>query len=359
MRRVGIRVDANETIATGHVMRCMAIAEELKKLGENPLFISADEFPRLLIEGKGYEFVSLGSDWRHMEGETGQLQAVINKERIEVLLVDSYYATKAYFEKIHTFTKVIYMEDLGKEVYDVDAVICYANYHKELLLEERYPSETRLLLGTKYAPLRSVFSDLPPKEISPELKRLLVLSGGTDPHDFLWKFSESIMENGLYEKLEEIYIVCGRYYMRYDELRGKLAGNEKFRIHRAVENIEKHMQLADAAVTSAGVISYELCAAGVPAITYVMADNQQKNAESFHRDGIMECAGDLRCDPVLKRIEGLLDGKYRDYLYRKKVSEAAQRKVDGRGAWRIARCMKKYYINDLWKERNILFYVEE
>lgn len=337
MKRIGIRVDVNETIATGHVMRCLAIAEELKKTGESPLFISADNFPRLLIEQKGYEFVSLESDWRHMEEETGRLQRAINKYHIGILLVDSYNVTKAYFEKIHTFTKVIYMEDLGKEVYDVDAVICYANYYKDLLLEERYPSEVKLLLGTKYTPLRSVFSNLLPKEISSELKRLLVLSGGTDPYDFLWKFSEAIAESRLYGILEEIDIICGKYYKRYDELTGKLAGNRKFRIYKAVEDIEKYMQSADMAITSAGVTSYELCAAGVPAITYVMADNQQKNAESFHKDGIMECAGDLRYEPVLKRIEELLDGKYRDYLYRENSSEAMMRKVDGKGAQRIAK----------------------
>lgn len=337
MKRIGIRVDANETVATGHVMRCLAIAEELKKMGENPLFISADEFPRLLIEQKGYEFVSLGSDWRNMEVEIGQLQIVIDKYHIGVLLVDSYYVSKVYFEKIHTITKVLYMDDLGKEVYDVDVVICYANYNKELLLEERYPSEVKLLLGTKYTPLRSVFSDLPLKKISPELKRLLVLSGGTDPYDFLWKFSEAIAESRLYETLEEIDIICGRYYKRYDELTEKFAENRKFRIYKAVENIEKYMQSADVAVTSAGVTSYELCAVRVPTITYVMADNQQKNAESFHKDGIMEHVGDLRYDSVLERIERLLYGKYQDYLYRKKISEAMGRKVDGKGAERIAR----------------------
>lgn len=334
--RIGIRVDANEIVATGHLMRCLAIAEELTRMGEMPLFISSDEFPSSLIRQKGYEFVSLGSDWKYIEGETGKLQTVIDKHHIGMLLVDSYYVSKEYFEKIHTFTKTMYIDDLGKDVYNVDVVVCYANYYKELGLEERYPSEVKLLLGTKYTPLRSAFSNLPPKEISPELKRLLVLSGGTDPYNFLWKLSEVIMESRLYEILEEIDIICGRYYKRYVELTGKLAGKRKFRIYKAVEDIEKYMQSADVAVTSAGVTSYELCAVGVPAITYVMADNQQKNAESFYKDGIMDCAGDLRYDSVLKKIIKMLDGRYKDFSYRDKISEVMRKKVDGKGAWRIA-----------------------
>lgn len=334
--RIGIRADANEIVATGHVMRCLAIAEELKNLGRNPLFISADDFPRPLIEQRGFDVVSLQSDWKHMEKETEQLRAVIDKHHIGLMLVDSYYATKTYFEKIHSFTKAMYIDDLGKEVYDVDFAVCYANYYKDLELEERYPSNVKLLLGTRYAPLRRGFSDLPPKRISPEIKEVLVLSGGTDPYDFLWNFSQKLTESSLFETLETIQIICGRYYDKYDELTERFAGIPKLHFHKAVKDIEKYMLCADAAVTAAGVTVYELCAAGVPAITYTIADNQQGNAKSFQKDGIMEYAGDLRSDPVMERIIRLLDEKYRDFSYRNRVSEAMRQRVDGKGARHIA-----------------------
>ena len=335
--RIGIRADANESVATGHVMRCLAIAEELKSLGQNPLFISADDFPRPLIEQRGFDFVSLQSDWKHMEKGIEQLQAVVDKYHIGLMLVDSYYVTKAYFEKIHSFTKAMYIDDLGKEVYDVDFAVCYANYYKELELEERYPSNVRLLLGTRYAPLRREFSDLPPKRISPEIKEVLVLSGGTDPYDFLLHFSQKLLESSLFETLETIRIICGRYYDKYDELTEKFAGTKKLHFHKAVKDIEKYMLSADVAVTAAGVTTYELCAAGVPAITYTIADNQQGNARVFQKEGIMEYAGDLRREPVIERITGLLDGKYRDFSYRSRVSEAMRQKIDGKGTERIAR----------------------
>jgi len=99
------------------------------------------------------------------------------------------------------------------------------------------------------------------------------------------------------------------------------------------------MLLADVAITAAGVTAYELCAAGVPAITYVMADNQRKNAESFHKDGLMEYAGDLRTDPVLNKIVELLNGKYQDYSYRKEVSNAMKKRVDGKGSEHVAKVL--------------------
>ena len=173
MMKIGIRVDANEIVATGHVMRCLAIAEELRKIGQELLFISADDFQRPLIEQKGFEFVSLQTDWKHMEKETERLQAVIDRYHIGLLLVDSYYVTRAYFEKIHSFTKIMYIDDLGKEVYDVDCTMCYADYYRELELEERYPSNVKLLLGTRYAPLRREFSNLPQKIIKFNMREVV------------------------------------------------------------------------------------------------------------------------------------------------------------------------------------------
>lgn len=334
--KIGIRVDANEIIATGHVMRCLAIADALGERGEAPFFIAADDFPRDIIAQNGYAFHSLGSDWRYMDGELERLAQVIREQGIEILLVDSYYVTKSYLRQLRDLVKVVYIEDLGKEIYPVDVVICYANYYKDFLLKEKYPPQVKLFQGTKYVPLRSGFSNLPPKEISPKVRKLIVLSGGTDQNDFLWKFSKRIRECPLFEMLDVIHVICGKYYEKYDALIREFAGTTQFRFHRAVDNIEDYMLSSDVAISAAGVTSYELCAVGVPTIIVTTADNQQKNAESFYADGLMEYAGDLRHDPVLDRIIELLQGKYQDFAYRKKISGAMQKKVDGKGAQRIA-----------------------
>ena len=336
MTRIGIRVDANETIATGHVMRCFSIADALKKMGEIPVFITADNFPKAWIEQNGYEVVSLQADWRYMEGELEELKQVIKEYSIEVLLVDSYFVTKIWFEKLQGLVKIMYMDDLGEQVYDANAVVCYAGYYRELALEEKYQSGVKFLLGMDYTPLRAVFSKLPPKRISGQIKELMVLSGGTDRYGFLWEFSERILESPFFETLEAIHIICGKYYEDYEKLLREFSANGKFHFHKAVKNIEKYMLSADVAISAAGVTSYELCAAGAPTITYTMADNQRMNARFFHENGLMEYAGDLRSDPVLDRVLKLLQGKYQETGYRREVSEAMKSAVDGKGAWRIA-----------------------
>ena len=46
------RVDANETIATGHLVRCISIAVELIKRGEPCLFLLAEEKETARLEEK-------------------------------------------------------------------------------------------------------------------------------------------------------------------------------------------------------------------------------------------------------------------------------------------------------------------
>ncbi|MBQ8878073.1 MAG: hypothetical protein IJ029_05040, partial [Lachnospiraceae bacterium] len=54
------------------------------------------------------------------------------------------------------------------------------------------------------------------------------------------------------------------------------------------------MSTCDLAVSAAGTTLYELCALGVPAISFTMADNQLVAAKAFDEAGAIPCAGDIR-----------------------------------------------------------------
>ena len=94
------------------------------------------------------------------------------------------------------------------------------------------------------------------------------------------------------------------------------------------------MKEADLAISAGGTTLYELCAYGVPTISYVLADNQIENTAQFQQDGIMDCAGDMRRGSFKENIKRLIE-KYDDRTFRANRSALARSFVDGNGAMRI------------------------
>ena len=91
-----IRVDMNDRIATGHMMRCLAIADAAAAQGENTTFILADDQAVELIKQRGHSSVVLDSQWDNMVGELPALHKVIEEYSIKRLLIDSYQITEEY-----------------------------------------------------------------------------------------------------------------------------------------------------------------------------------------------------------------------------------------------------------------------
>lgn len=118
-----IRTDANKEIATGHVMRCLSIADEFKKQGLGIIFITADHQADELIHGRDYQTICLNSAWNDLETELSDIKELCIKNSVEKLLVDSYYATDKYLEELSKVTKVIYIDDLGELTYPVERII--------------------------------------------------------------------------------------------------------------------------------------------------------------------------------------------------------------------------------------------
>ena len=335
MSRIGIRTDANEIVATGHVMRCLAVADALWETGEKPVFIAADDAPKSLVLSRGYEFISLGTDWRNLEDEIGQTRDAIKKYRIGAMLVDSYYVTRTYLENLQSMVPVMYMDDLGKDVYGIDALVCYANFWQKFEYEKKYKN-TKLCLGTGYAPLKKEFSLCGEKEIKEIPRNLLLLSGGTDPYHAL----DRILKGVPLERWQRIDVVCGKYNEDYVKLRHEYAAQKRIVLHQNVTNIANFMQDADIAVSAGGVTLYELCAMGTPTVSYAFADNQIDNVVQFAEDGLIEYAGDIRESGVVVEVRDILTGSYIKKEERMRRSQKMQATVDGKGSGRIADVLK-------------------
>ena len=319
----------NQLIATGHVMRCLSIAEAARDEGIDAVFILADAQAEELIQSKGFRTIVLNSAWNDLEKELPDLLDLITKENIKTLLVDSYYVTENYLEALNYATSVAYIDDLNSFHYPVDTLIAYANYWKKMKYEENYPA-TKLLLGCEYVPLRREFQNLPPKLIRENVENLLILTGGSDNLGI----SENILAHIPLEQYKKIDVICGRYFEQFDYLKTKYSNCPNVHLHKAVDNIIDYMLDADVAISAGGTTLYELCATGTPTITYSFADNQLDNVRQFAEDGIMRYAGDIICDKVYENIRATVE-LYKKKSYRNQISDKMKQLIDGQGAARV------------------------
>lgn len=328
--KIYIRADMNEIIATGHIMRCLSIADAAKEHGKETVFITADEKPLEMLQSRGYEPIVLHTDWDNMEEELGVLLPLIKRMGISKLLVDSYRVTEKYLRTLEEHTEVFYLDDLDAFEYPVSNVICYANYYSQLSYGN-YKGNTKFYLGTSYMPIRRVFQNCKPKLIKEKIENIMILSGGSDNYHMIENIAELFKESDILQA----DIICGAFYPDFEGLKEQFAGYGNLHFYQNVSNLEEFMEKADLAISAGGTTLYELSAKGTPTISYSFADNQLKNVRQFDEDGLISYAGDVRVDDVYGNIYRLYR-KFEDSKLRKACSKKMQKVMDGQGATRIA-----------------------
>lgn len=315
-----IRTDANEKIATGHVMRCLSIAEEFKIRGRECTFITADKHSVELIASRGFDTICLNTAWNDMESELDVLCELIGRRGIKRLLVDSYYATDRYLEYLSRYTKVIYIDDLGEISCPVNTIINYNNYAEMFKYKERFKNyKVNLILGSGFVPLRSEFQNTSPV-FNKEVKNVLISTGGGDIYNVCEKLLKQIASERRLKNIN-FMAVSGKLNKNLNELLEINKASDNIEIYTDVRNMSELMLKSDMAVTAGGSTMYELCACGVPMISYTFADNQLNGAKGFAKKGASVYAGDIRqgeSEVYGKIIESLISLK-NDALERKKL----------------------------------------
>lgn len=333
MSVIGIRADGNSEIGTGHIMRCMSIASQVKKLGHEPVFLLADNRIEEMVVKGGFKTVILNTDWEQLEGELLALESAIRELNIAVLLIDTYFVTDKYLRAVRSFVKTAYIDDLFLFDYSVDVLFNYSSY-ADTYEYDRHEG-TRYCLGTEYAPLREQFQGLSIDEDRRE-NSILVLSGGTDPHNMGVLLPKALLEE---PELSNYRIVVVRGAFAPSE---SLVTSDRVTYLSRVENMAELMCKVEMCISAGGTTLYELCACAVPTVTYSFVDNQLDNVNAFKRLGVMHYAGDLRNDK-LKVINNLVSETIKIKNEPKaEVKRRLHALVDGEGARRMAEVLVEY-----------------
>ena len=336
-----IRTDANEVIATGHIMRCLTIAEEYRKKAGEVCFIVSDETSAKLIDRKRYNVIVTNTKWNRVDIESEYELIKHKTHRSDWLLIDSYYIYSSYAASIKQLLNVAVFDDMFSEKKVADMIINYNVFYRKFDYLNRYKHEKCiLLLGEKYVPLREQFREIEPKNDVRKYERpqILLMCGGADKPNLIYETLQYLKENKSELFLTVDWkIVVGSYYANTDQLNLLIQGYFNIDLLCNVENMAALMNKCDLCVTAASTVLYECCAMMLPTLFFVVAEDQKYDAEVFSKDNMLLYCGNYMNGKkeALKQMGITLDEiiKNRDQQY--KMKQMMKKFVDAKGAERI------------------------
>lgn len=333
-----IRADGNAEIGAGHLMRCLTIADEIRKR-ERVVFWCADESGAAQVRARGYKALTFQTDYRRMAQEIPLLDKAAGGGR-KVFLVDSYYVDAGYLQALGAYGSVYLLEDVPGHTWPVDGVINYNAYVKEEDYRGIYGREPspRLYIGAAYVPLRRQFSERTGAvSQAGSVEKILLTTGGGDSGNIAGRILEKLEDMGC-----EIHVVSGPYNPNGEWLDRYAAAHPRVKLHRQVTEMAGLMRGCDLAVTAGGTTVYELCALGVPFVCFSCAENQEALTAYVGQREIGWDAGQFHHDPegTLDRIGSLVRRAVVQPEMRRLMSAKARALVDGQGAERLAKVLE-------------------
>ena len=350
--KTAIRVDSSLRIGTGHVMRCLALAEELRVQGSDVYFIARDLPGHITrtIEESGFRLhklpaaVSKSSTWLEVDVQQDVLEtsAILKKNPPDWLVVDHYSLSDTWEEKVRPFVKALaVIDDLADRKHLCDLIIDHG-YHRNI--ESRYDhwlaGATRRLLGPKYSLLRREFADASARkvaELSKTFDSIFVFMGGIDATNETAKVIEAIED----DKLLRAEIVVGSNHPFRASIEKQLAGNDRLHLHVQPKDFIELMHECDLAVGAGGTNTWERFCLGLPSIVISVAANQVESTRALADDGYLSYLGHFdQVTPaqIVQKVRDLAANPPE----RVKLSQRGMSLVDGLGAQRVVSEMKSF-----------------
>lgn len=360
--RILFRADADTQIGTGHLMRCLALAEGLHAEGAECVFLSRSAGLGTLaqkITDAGHRLISLpegggshdGADlpilaharwlpggWQNDAATS--LERLAGEPRADWLVVD-HYALDRRWETVmrRAARRILAIDDLADREHDCDLLL---DQNQVAGMATRYddllPESCMKLLGPRYALLRPEFSRQAASASGSQpaqAPRLLVMFGGADAQNLSLRTVQVLARIGWKGPMD---VVAGPLYPELPSLRAALAELPNATLHAPAKDVAALMHNADLAIGSPGVASWERCACALPSLTIAQADNQEPIGEALALSGAHWYLG--RTETVSDAdIEAALRAWRQNGLARQAMRAAAASVCDGRGVGRVVRLL--------------------
>jgi UDP-2,4-diacetamido-2,4,6-trideoxy-beta-L-altropyranose hydrolase len=328
-----VRADADTASGSGHVMRCVALAEAWCARGGAAYFLS-----RCLNEALCDRIRRAGANFLPL-AEHGDLETTFSSVKD---LEPAFVVLDGYHFDLH-FQRTL--RSAGCRIMVIDDNVRLPHYETDVLLNQNLGAERLeynadsgavLLLGPQYALLRREFIVWRSRlhTVPETARKILVTLGGSDPDNMTLKVIEALRQLEIARL--EIRIVAGPVNPHLDELRDAAAAFPgRAELLPYVSDMASLMAWADIAVTGAGSTCWELACMGLPALALVIAENQRAIAEELSAAGVIFNLGSHQ-EVSAERIASIVDGLLYSSFRRLRMSQRGRALVDGKGAERVA-----------------------
>jgi UDP-2,4-diacetamido-2,4,6-trideoxy-beta-L-altropyranose hydrolase len=337
--RILFLADAGPAVGGGHVMRCLTLAQALRRAGAECAFAATPAVAGVLDVFAGAGIARL----RLAEAEpallvAGAAEAAVSW-RADVVVVDHYRVDAAMEQALGKGRHLMAMDDLRRR------------HACDLLLDSNldraasdYPG-LEALIGPDFALVRPLFvarreAALARRSEALAPRRLLVSLGLTDVGGITGRVMAALGDD-LGDL--EVDVVLGAAAVSVAAIEALAARDERIRLHVDSQQMAELTAAADLAIGAGGSSTWERCCLGLPTITVVLADNQRANAEALAGQGasLVLDAGDtplpLPTGEVFQsRLRETFLRMAEDEGLRTDMTRAAAALCDGQGAERVA-----------------------
>lgn len=329
-RKVLFRCDGDARVGLGHVVRCLALADEFREThGWGVTFAMA-------TGPVGFDLVGhAGHPIERMHGnsEDAWMGNLIQQLRPDALVLDvrSGLSRHSIEKWRHGGIIVVAIDDPSDRRLAAD--LAFYPPVPQVRKMDWTGFTGRLYAGWEWVVLRREFANRPLK-VSHDRPLVLVTMGGSDPAGMTLKAVEAL---DLLDEDFDTVIVLGPGFCHDTALGALLAkSHRQFEVCRNVQDMAGLMRRADLAIASFGVTAYELAAMGVPAVYLCLAEDHAESALALAeaRAGVsLGVYARVSTFDLARVVETLLH----DLAQWQQVLQDAGQRPDGEGAKRIAR----------------------
>lgn len=333
---VVFRADASARIGGGHVSRCLTLAEALTMRGWSCGF-AVNPGAERVIPG----FARPGMTRMTLDC-AAQDEAVALRERwpggIDWLVVDHYGRDSAFESACRPWARrILVIDDLADRAHDCDALLDQTLGRSTEAYAARVPAHCQLLMGTRYALLRSRFAELRSQSLARRnsdapVRRVLISMGATDAADATGMLLELLRQAQLDVELDIVLSTAAPHLESVHSAAARLVSPA--RLHTDVDDMAGLMLDADLAIGAAGTTAWERCCLGLPSVLIVTADNQRLIAAALQSAGAATVCGaheKLDTSDLISAIRRLC----LDHAARRRMSACAAQVCDGAGVERL------------------------